>query len=72
MLVAQIQESVSDLPWYVIYMVFLMTTAILLLLALVVIMAYKLEKLFVKLDDISRNAGQFVRMGMTFFKDKKL
>jgi len=72
MLLAQIQESISDLPWYVIYMVFLMTTAILLLLALVIIMAYKLEKLFAKLDDISRNAGQFVRMGMTFFKDKKM
>ena len=72
MLLAQIQESISDLPWYVIYMVFLMTTAILLLLALVIIMAYKLERLFGKLDDISRNAGQFVRMGMTFFKDKKM
>jgi len=70
-LLAQVGESVSDLPWFVIYIVILMTTAILLLLALVIVVAYKLDRLHSKFDDISRNAGQFVRMGMSFFRDKK-
>lgn len=68
---AQMEESLTDLPWFVIYMVILMVTAILLLLALVIVVAYKLERLHSKLDEISRNAGQFVKMGMSFFRDKK-
>jgi len=72
MLAALAQESLIDLPWFVIYMVVLMTTAILLLLALVILLAHKLEKLLAKLDDISQNAGQFVKLGMNFFKDKKM
>ena len=65
-------ESLTDLPWYIIYMVILMTTAILLLLLLVVTLTLKLNRLERKLDEISKNAGQFVRMGMTFFRDRKL
>lgn len=65
-------ESLTDLPWYIIYMVILMTTAILLLLLLVLTLTIKLNRLERKLDEISKNAGQFVRMGMTFFRDRKL
>jgi len=64
----QTVDSINDIPWFVIYAVVLMTIAILLLLALVLLMAYKLDKVLVKLDDISQNAGRFVQMGMTFFK----
>lgn len=71
MIFAQTHESLTDLPWFVIYMVILMVTAILLLLALVVVVAWKLDRLNAKLDEISRNAGQFVRMGMSFFRDRK-
>ena len=68
---AQTSESLTDLPWFVIYMVILMVTAILLLLILVVVVSYKLERLHCKLDEISKNAGQFVRMGMSFFRNKR-
>ena len=64
----QALESVNDIPWFVIYSVVLMTIAILLLLALVLLMAYKLDRVLHKLDDISQNAGKFVQMGMSFFK----
>jgi hypothetical protein len=64
----QTVESINDIPWFVIYTVVLMTAAILLLLSLVLLLAHKLNKVLMKLESISENAGKFVQMGMTFFK----
>ena len=63
-------ESLADLPWFIIYMVIMTTLAQFLLLALVIVLAYKMNRLVAKLDQISQNAGKFVQMGMTFFKKK--
>lgn len=67
-LLAQAMESVDEIPWFVIYTVVLMTIAMLLLLGFVMLLAYKLDKVLLKLEDISQNAGKFVQMGMSFFK----
>ena len=64
------QESLVDTPWIVIYMIIMTTLAQLLLLALVIVLAYKMNRLVAKLDQISQNAGKFVQMGMTYFKKR--
>ena len=64
------QESLVDTPWIVIYMIIMTTLAQLLLLVLVLVLAYKMNRLVAKLDQISQNAGKFVQMGMTFFKKR--
>ena len=61
-------ESLADLPDFIIYMIIMTTLAQLLLLTLVLVLAYKMNRLVAKLDQISQNAGKFVQMGMTFFK----
>ena len=62
------RESLADMPWFIIYLVIMTTLAQLLLLTLVLVLAYKMNRLVAKLDQISQNAGKFVQMGMTFFK----
>ncbi len=64
------QESLADMPWFIIYMVIMITLAQLLLLALILVLAYKMNRLVAKLDQISKDAGKFLQMGMTFFKKK--
>ena len=59
-----------DSPWIVIYMIIMTTLAQLLVLVLVLVLAYKMNRLVAKLDQISQNAGKFVQMGMTFFKKR--
>ena len=61
-------DPISEIPWFVIYTVVLMTLAFLLLLILVLVLAYKLNRVLIKMDDISQNAGRFVQLGMNFFK----
>ena len=63
-------SSLADMPWFIIYMVIMTTLAQLLLLGLVLVLAYKMNRLVAKLDQISQNAGKFVQMGMTFFKKR--
>jgi len=65
------QESLNDISWFTIYLVIMTTMAQLLLLGLILVLAYKMNRLVVKLDQISQNAGKFLQMGMTFFKKKK-
>ena len=64
------QESLNEISWFTIYLVIMITLAQLLLLALVLVLAYKMNRLVAKLDQISQNAGKFVQMGMTFFKKR--
>ena len=64
------RESIADMPWFIIYLVIMTTLAQLLLLTLILVLAYKMNRLVAKLDQISQNAGKFVQMGMTFFKKR--
>jgi len=61
-------ESLAQLPWFTIYMVLMTALVAVLLLALVLVLAYKLSRLDSKLDQISRDAGKFIQMGMAYFK----
>ena len=61
----------EKISWFMLYLIFLMTTALVMLLALVLMLAYKLNRVVSKLNDISENAAKFVQMGMHFFKTKK-
>ena len=61
-------EQVSCL---MLYFIFLMMAALVMLLGLVLMLAHKLNKALSKLNDISDNAAKFVKMGVHFFKTKK-
>lgn len=63
-------EPLYELPWWVIIMVILVTVSNALLLTFVLLLAHKMNKLVIRLDQISENAGKFVQMGMTYFKKK--
>lgn len=63
-------ESVGDIPWWAIMLVIMITLNQLLMLALILVLAKKLNRLVVQMDQVSQNAGKFLRMGMTFFKKK--
>jgi hypothetical protein len=60
-------EGLAEQPWFI-YIIVLVTLAQLLLLALVLVLFYKVQRLVEKLDNVSTNASKFVRMGMMFFK----
>ena len=64
------QESLADISWFTIYLVIMTTLTQMLLLALILVLAYKMNRLVTKLDQISQNAGKFLQMGMTYFKKK--
>jgi len=63
--------SPNELTDWTIYVIVLVSLSQLLLLTLVLILAYKLNKLVTRLDEVSRDAGKFVQLGMTFFKGKR-
>ena len=63
-------ESLADISWFTIYLVIMTTLTQMLLLALILVLAYKMNRLVTKLDQISQNAGKFLQMGMTYFKKK--
>ena len=63
-------QSLAEESWFFIYMVIMTTLAQLLLLGLVLVLAFKMNKLVAKLDKISQDASKFLTMGMTYFKKK--
>ena len=63
-------EELESISWFNIYLVIMTIIANLLLLALILLLAYKMNRLVEKLDRISEHAGQFLQMGMTYFKKK--
>lgn len=63
-------ESLADISWFTIYLVIMTTLAQILLLALVLVLAYKMNRLVAKLDQISKDTGAFLTMGLTYFKKK--
>jgi len=63
-------SSPENWAWPRIYMIIMTTLAQLLFLTLILVLAYKMNRLVSKLDQISQDAGKFVQMGMTFFKKR--
>lgn len=64
------KESLEDISWFSIYLVIMTTLAQMLLLVLILVLFFKMNRLVHKLDQISQNAGKFLKMGMTFFKKR--
>ena len=63
--------SPNQMTAWTVYVIILVSMSQLLMLALVLILAYKLGKLVNRLDEVSRDAGKFVRLGMHFFKGQR-
>jgi len=59
--------SDQEQPWFI-YVIVLVTMAQLLMLSLVLVLFYKVQRMVEKLDRISTDAGKFVQMGMMYFK----
>jgi hypothetical protein len=59
--------SDQEQPWFL-YVIVLVTMAQLLMLSLVLVLFYKVQRMVEKLDRISTDAGKFVQMGMMYFK----
>ena len=62
-------EGLAEQPWFI-YIIVMVTLAQLLLLALVLVLFWKVQRLVEKLDRISMDASKFVKMGMMYFKSK--
>ena len=63
-------KSGAAIPWFILYFGIMTGVVVLLLLVLVLLLACKLNRLVAKMDQISNDAGKFLKMGMTFFKKK--
>ena len=67
---AGLTSELESISWFTIYLVIMTTLAQLLLLTLVLVLAYKMNRLVAKLDQISRDTGNFLKMGITYFKKR--
>ena len=56
--------------WFIVYIIACVSIAVTLLLVLVLIIEMKMNRVLRRLDDISSSATQFVKMGVSFFKDR--
>ena len=56
---------------FIIYTLVLIAIVVLLLLALVVMISIKMSRISGKVEEISENARKFVKLGVTYFKEKK-
>ena len=55
---------------FLVYIVIMTSLAVLLLLVLVVLLELKMNRILYKLDDMSRDAGRFMRLGLKFFRTR--
>ena len=55
---------------FLIYIVIMTSLAVLLMLVLVILLELKMNRILYKLDDMSRDAGRFMRLGLKFFRTK--
>ncbi len=56
---------------YEIYLVVMVSASVFLLLLLIIILDVRMSKIMRKLDKISRDASEFLKLGLTHFKRKK-
>jgi hypothetical protein len=64
-------DTAGEITYWSLYIIIIFTFTQLLLLGFVLALAYRLEKLMRQVQELSQEAGKFLRMGMTFFKTKK-
>lgn len=64
-------DSVSEITTWSLYIIVFFTFSQLLLLGFVMALAYKVDKLMRQVNELSQDAGKFLRMSMQYFKTKK-
>ena len=64
-------SPISEMNYWSLYIIVFFTFSQLLLLGFVLTLAYKLEKLMRNVQEMSRDAGKFLRMGVNYFKSQK-
>ena len=69
------QDTICNLPpafndKFVLFALVMMSCAVVLTLILVVLLAVKMNSIQQKLDEISSNASEFLKMGVKFFREK--
>ncbi len=55
---------------FLIYIVVMTSLAVLLMLVLVILLELKMNRIMYKLDDMSHDAGRFMKLGLKFFRTK--
>ncbi len=53
------------------YLVIMVSVIVFLMLILIVILDFRMSRIAKKLDKISRDASEFLRLGLSHFKSKK-
>ena len=55
---------------FLIYIVIMTSLAVLLMLVLVILLELKMNRILGKLDDMSRDTGRFMKLGLKFFRTR--
>lgn len=55
---------------FLIYIVVMTSLAVFLLLVLVILLELKMNRILGKLDNMSRDAGRFMKLGLKFFRTR--
>ena len=63
-------DDIEQTSWFSIKMSIMTTCVQFLIVVAVVLLYHKMNQLVAKIDDISKDASKFLRMGMTYFKKK--
>lgn len=56
---------------FLVYIVVMTSIAVLLMLVLVILLEMKMNRILIKLDGMSKDAGRFIQMGLKFFRTGK-
>ena len=64
-------SDTAPVSWFTVYIAVLISVVQLILLVFVMALASKIHKLITRIDELSENAGNFVRMGMQYFRAPK-
>ncbi len=55
---------------FLVYIVVMTSLAVLLMLVLVILLELKMNRILGKLDDMSRDTGRFMKLGLKFFRTR--
>ena len=59
----------ADFSFFV-YIIVMTSLAVLLMLVLVILLELKMNRIMYKLDNMSRDAGRFMKLGLKFFRTR--
>lgn len=65
------EATPNEISWFMIYLAVLLSVIVLILLVFLLVLSAKIQKIVGRLDDLSQSAGNFVQMGMQYFRAPK-